>query len=66
MEGPPDSNGVVLQVSRLSQPTRLRTAWLALAYERLCPIRRIATSRPTGREDNQQHKPMRSPRVAGG
>lgn len=47
MDGPKASDRIP-PLARVGEPTRLRTQWMALAYEKLCPIHRLRMGPPPG------------------
>ena len=54
------------QLLRLSEQTRLHGLWMAQAYERLCPIRRLSLPCDARSEVSTNRKPFTPPRVAAG
>jgi len=67
MDGPSNKGDWVHRVARVGEPTRLRTPWLSLAYERLCPIRRMRTGSRRAQDSNlSQQNELPSKMTAGG
>jgi hypothetical protein len=69
MDGPIQTANLIPPVVRAGEPTRLKSAWIALAYERLYPLQSMASGSPTLRLNGNLAQPrelVNRPRMAAG